>query len=208
MSFHLKWELLLACCFLTYAGEVRAPAATRRDVTELLQQLQAPETSDRAAAELLKLAKGDVRVRRALAERLPGIIAKGPPNGPQRDAWANAADLAGELKIKEACQALAKWMHTPAGPLGEETELGIVTRLLGKPAAKALAEIGDPSLPFVAPVLSRGDDAERWDAVYILNLIGSPAAKKLLRERVSSEPNPNLRGLIQRMLGAERPSTE
>jgi HEAT repeat protein len=204
MPVHLKWELLLACCFLAYGGVVRASAPVRPEVTELLQQLQAPETTDRAAPELLKLAKGDVGVRRVLAERLPGIIAKGQPPDPWvNHVWFNAVSLSGELKIKEACEALAKWMHTEGGPSAGEGGMGVHMRLENKPAAKALAQIGDPALPVVAPVLNRDNDRERWDAVYILNLIGSPAAIKLLREHVSSEPNPHLRELIQRILGIQ-----
>jgi HEAT repeat protein len=135
---------------------------------------------------------------------LPGIIAKGPPDDVSGNhVWFNAVNLAGELKIKEACEALAKWMDTESGPLDGTIDLGIEIRLEDKPAAKALAEIGDPALPVVAPVLNQGDDEHRWDAVYILNLIGSPAAKKLLRGHVSSEPNPRLRQLIQRILEAK-----
>jgi hypothetical protein len=78
--------------------------------------------------------------------------------------------------------------------------LGTEARLDHDIVARALADMGDPSVPVVTDILSKGDLAERRRAMWILSNINSPAAQKAMRDHLPSESDPQLRGLIERLL--------
>jgi len=170
-------------------------ASTGPQFTALLQELQTPESSDQAAAKLLKQAKADPEARKYLAANLPPMIEKGPVKCP---TWGNVVQLAGDLKIAEAAPALAKW-------IGQSTGIGTVTltqvlRLENDLAGKALAQIGDPALPVLNDVLKNGSLSQRTAAVYALRMIASPSSKNSLRLHVNEETDPVLRDFIQNTL--------
>ncbi len=161
-------------------------AQERRTVSELFQELQSRQTSGQAAAQLLELGNTDARARQYLAHHLPLLIEAGPRDPrPQwhdvmRLQWYNAVQLAGELKIVDTAPALAKWIsfRTDDGVTG----LSHDESLQASPAATGLVQIGDAAIPTLQRLLAHGNRDERWQAVYALNLIGSPKAKAALRD--------------------------
>ena len=124
--------------------------AQSSQVALLFQQLQSPETTDRADATLRERSTIDAEVKRYLAANLPALIGNGPSKVP---TWNNAVRLAGDLRIVETIPELAKWIGTQSGS-GLIT-LARVVRLEEDPAGRALAQIGDPALP------AEGDAADR-----------------------------------------------
>jgi hypothetical protein len=164
----------------------------------LFQQFQSPPTTDQATEHLLKMGKSNPVDRKYLAMHLPSMIESDPTRDPR--PWGNAVRLAGELKIVEAAPALRKWIGFNSGgtlTLAQEARLEL------NPAAKALAQIGDPSVPNLIGVLDHGNLNERQVAVYALTLIGSPRAKSALRQHQLRESDTNLRDLIDRTLAKE-----
>jgi HEAT repeat protein len=185
---------LLICCTAIAIPRVHAQAQSH--VAKLLEQLQSPDSSNRAAQELLKLGRSTPDARFYLVAHLPPLIEKGPNDSPQ--PWRNAVCLAADLKLAEASPALAKWIGLNTG--------GTVTfaeeaRLEHNPAAKALVQIGEPAVSSLAGVLSKGNLGERQAAVYALKLIGSSHARAVLREHLRREADTSLRDLIERALG-------
>src|SRR6266568_633411 len=164
------------------------------DPATLLKQLKVPETTDQAAEQLSNLGKVSARTRRYLARHLPAMIENDTNN---YVPWANAVRLAGELKLVEAVPALARWIS--ARP-GGTVSLGGEERLEYNPAAKALAQIGDPAVPTLLGVLEHGNLKERQVAVKALKLIASPAAKNALQRHVDQEADSDLRSSIQEIL--------
>jgi hypothetical protein len=65
---------------------------------------------------------------------------------------------------------------------------------------RALADIGDPSIPVVKEMLSNGTFPERRRAFWILVNIDSPAEQEAMRNHLPSESNPGLREMIQKRL--------
>jgi len=171
----------------------------------LFQQLQAPETTDRADAALREMARGDVNVRRYLAVNLPGFIGNGPGKTSSSNAWTNAVRLAGDLKIAEAVPQLGKWIGFDTG--GSLT-LGQWARLEYNPAAKALAQIGDPSVDALKGIIQSASPDDRELAILALSLIHSPKAKNALTQHQANEPNPDVGKLMAKTLEVWRtPST-
>ncbi len=164
------------------------------DVQTLFRQLESRETTDSAAEKLLKLGKSDPRARQYLAGQLPVMIETGPDNS---QPWNNAVQLAGRLKIAEAAPALVRWIGK--GGRGTVT-LTDTVMLRNNPAAKALVEIGDASLPPVGSILQRGNLAERWDAALVLHNIDTRAAKDILRNHLERESDASLRSFIKNSL--------
>jgi hypothetical protein len=78
--------------------------------------------------------------------------------------------------------------------------LGTQASLDDDVVGRALADIGDPSVPVLADILSKGDFAGRRRALWILWNIKSPAAQKAMRDHLPSEGDPRLSGLIQNLL--------
>lgn len=98
-----------------------------------------------------------------------------------------------------AAPALARWLTIDN--TGETTTAGFI-KLETNPAGKALAEIGDPAIPALVGVLDHGTLRERRYAIYALDLISSPLAKKTLHEQLKRESDPALREFMEKTLGS------
>lgn len=164
-------------------------------VPVLFRELETAKTTDRATEQLLKMGKSDAKVTQYLAIHLPLVIERNPQDSPE--VWNNAVRLAGELRIKEAVPALAKWIRSSnAGTI----TFAQLERLETNAPGKALAQIGDPAVPTLIEVLRRGNLDERHVAARALNLVGSPRARKALRDHLKRESDLNLRDYIERIL--------
>ncbi len=196
----VKTARAFVTCLVTLAC-LSLPAQEQPNSPDLFQQLIGSETTDQATEQWLKLGRTDPTARRYLATHLSAVIHDvevhyGTVNS---KPWNNAVRLAGELKLVEVAPALAKWLavETGRGYLSNN----IALRLEDNSPGKALAQIGDPSIPVLKDVLQHGTQRERLRAVYVLKLIASPQAKTALQEHVSSEPDPGLKTFIDRTLG-------
>jgi HEAT repeat protein len=106
--------------------------------------------------------------------------------------------IAGALKLVEASGPLANWISAEWGP--GTTSLGQTARLEDKPAAKALAEIGDPALPSLVEVLNHGGPGDREEAVLVLAKIHTSAARRALERLLGHEQDPTIRRMVRQML--------
>jgi len=204
----ISWKMIatmavLGCwsCLIVH----RIVAQSRPALSELVQKLQSEKTTDEARKQLLQVGKSDPDVRHYLAQ-LPPMIEIGPKSCPPSDIqdvferwhvcpWHNAVELSGKLRIAEAVTALAPWIGWRAdGPFSPTLE----ARLVFHPAAKALAEIGDPAIPVVQQALSNPKDHYR--AVRILCIIHTAKAKAVLRDNLQHETDPDLQAMIKRVL--------
>ena len=163
------------------------------DLPQLFKEFQELGTTDAATKKLLHLGKSDTQARKYLAQHLPEVI----ENRTDLQVWANAVEVAGQLKIAEALPALAKWIDRSGG--GTITLSGMM-QLRNDPAARALVAIGNPSVPTLAAVLRTGNLHERQTGAIALHLIGTPAARRALRDHAKVETDPNLRDFILRAL--------
>jgi|ERR1700722_834799 len=176
------------------ALQIHSPSAqVDSNVAAAFKELQSPQTSDQSSERLRELATSDPKARAYLVAHLPQMIEADPKDSP--GPWANAARLAGQLKIAEASSALAKWFGLEVG----EITMTEFLRLDTIPAAKALSEIGDPAIPALVDVLKHGSSHERRNAYLTLNLIGSPSAKGTIRNQLKSERNIDLRNFIEKL---------
>jgi hypothetical protein len=168
---------------------------------ELLQNLQSEQTTDNAKKELLKLGKSDPETRQYLTVHLPPLIESGLGSQPcsvHCQPWKNAVELAGKLKIGEAAAALARWINwRDEGPFG----LSLEARLVFYPAARSLADIGDPAIPALQNVLNSGNPEEHFRAVRVLCIIHTPKAKSVLQDDLVHESDPDLQAMIKRAIG-------
>lgn len=192
MRIAMKLVLVATCISASGALALRGQQVPK--VLVVFRELQSEQTSDQAAATLLKLGKTDPKVRQYLATHLPAMI-----QSASTEPWMNAVRLAGQLKITEAVPALTKWITldnitTGAGTIAE------TMRLDSNPAGKALAEIGDPSVPTLSRILNGGNFRERHDAIFVLYNIGSAQAKRALAMHMKNEPDAMLREFIQQIL--------
>ena len=132
-------------------------------------------------------------MRQQAAERLPEMINKPDIN----EIWLNAVRLAGKLKVLETVPSLQKAFLR--GQLGRPvaTTMGAEGLLNDDVVAKALSEIGDPTLPAVSGFLKSAAPKMRRRAVLILMNIDSSASRSLLLEHLPSETDPRIRGLIK-----------
>ena len=181
-------------------------AQSRQAPSELVQKLQSEKTTDEARKQLLQVGNSDPEVRRYLAAQLPPLIQRGPKSCPPSDIqdvfkrwhacpWYNAVELSGKLRIAEAVTALAPWIGWRAdGPFSPTLE----ARLVLHPAAKALAEIGDPAIPVVQQALSNPKD--HYPAVRILCIIHTAKAKAVLQEDLPHETNSAVQTMIKNSL--------
>jgi|SRR5215472_3416932 len=181
------------------ANHAPMPASQQAEepVATVFRRLQSSTDTHEVTEQLLKRGRSDSKVREYIARHLPPMIEKGPAEKDHLGSWIELVRLAGELKIAEAAPALTTWLTIDN--IGEITTGGFI-RLENNPAGKALAEIGDPAVPVVARVFDRGTLRERRYAVYVLNLINSPSAKATLQERLSREPDKDLREFIRKSL--------
>jgi len=186
------------CCGL---GAVVAGSQKRPDVRKLYAEFTQEETTDTAAQGILELARKDLHAREYLVQKLPSII-RGRPSG---RVWLNAVRLAGALKAVETVPALTQALSR--GPTGGTLTLGEYMRLETDAVGKALADIGDPSVPALATVLRQGDHPMRQRATLILLNIETAAARKALSEHLPDERDLEIRDLIEHELkGGGRPS--
>ncbi len=169
-------------------------AQTGSTTLTLFRELESAQTTNQAAEQLLRLGKTNAMARQYLAAHLPPLIEAGPQFSVP--VWGNAVDLAGELGIVNAAPALAKWISVRNSPV---TGLSQEVSLRHNPAAAALARIGNPAIPALEGPLERGDLNERREAVYALDLIGSPKARSVLHKHAAHEPNAGLRDFINRV---------
>jgi hypothetical protein len=192
------------CLMMTViiASDVASAAAQQAEepVAAVFQRLESPSPADihPTAEQLLNRGRSDPKVREYIAAHLPPLIEKGPAEKDRPGQWIELVRLAGGLKIAEAAPVLTMWLSIDN--IGEITTAGFM-RLENNPAGAALVQIGDPAIPAVARVFDRGTLRERRYAVYILNQINSPNARGALRERLSREPDKELREFIRRTLG-------
>jgi hypothetical protein len=170
-------------------------------VSLVFQRLQSksPEEIRQASEDLLRQGKSDPKAREYIVLHLPPMIERGPAQKDHPGSWITLVHLAGELKIAEAAPALAKWLTIDN--IGEISTAGFM-RLENNPAGAALVQIGDPAIPAVITVFDRGTLRERRNAVYVLNQINSPSAKRALREQLNREPDEDLRDFIRKSVGS------
>jgi hypothetical protein len=72
---------------------------------------------------------------------------------PKSDAWLEAIRLAGALKANETIPALWEAMLQPPSPAKTHFTFDSITRLDTDIVAKALSQIGDPTIPAVTGLL-------------------------------------------------------
>lgn len=173
-----------------------APGCAAQNVSNasrLFIQLGQPSTTDRAARQIVQAASKDPDVRQYVVERLPGMIDK-----PEVDkVWLNAVRLAGKLKASETIPSLQKAFSR--GQLGRPaaTTLGAEMQLDDDVVAKALSEIGEPSIPAVRDFLNSDDHTVRRRAVLILLNMNASEARKALQEHLQRESDPRIKNLIE-----------
>jgi HEAT repeat protein len=195
--------------FIAMAGQETTPK-----ITALYDRLIQPSETNAAAPEILELATNDSMARDFLARKLPSLIVDRLPPLDARTAspvWLNAVRLAGQLKIVEAVPALTQSLSRRelcgAYDIDLADSCSVITfarmaRLGFDIVGRALADIGDPSVPAVAGILSNGDLPARKRATWILINIDSPAAHKAMRDHLPSEGNPIVKEMIERVLEA------
>lgn len=197
--------LILAHFFLllTLFASVRCESqSTSDEPSTLLRQLQSRDTAEKAKLALLKKAETDPDLKKYLASNLPPIIALGsrkPTSG-----WLNAVKLAGELKISETADALATCIAIDN--MGGEITAGSTRHLETIPAARALAQIGDPAIPALLRVLEHGTQRERRNAYLALNLIGSKLSMDSLDSHLENESDEQLKKYIREEVAVLHPS--
>ena len=184
--------------------------AQHRDLYERLVQ---PSETNTAAAEIARWAKDDPGTRDFFASKLPPLIVDQFPrkNDPRtgmpvwNPVWLNAVRLAGQLKAVAAIPGLKRGLSKPPmfGAYDDCHGAGTMTsnaKLCNDVVARALADIGDPSVPVVARFLAKGDSSAKKRAMWILLNIDSPAAYKAIRDHLVSERDPAIKSWIQSTL--------
>lgn len=178
--------------FMLAMTSLAAASQETLGVRKLFSELSQPLSTDAAAHGILELASRDPNARAYVAQRLPAMI-KDKEVGP---VWLNAVRLAGELKLPETIPALMEAFSR--GGIGQgSVTISEYMRLDTDVVAKALAEIGDASVPVVAGLLRQDDKDKRHRAVLILLNINTPASKKALGEHLPNETDPDVKKLIQ-----------
>lgn len=175
----------------------RSDGQERMSMPKLFRELQSEGTTNQALGEFLLLAPDDSAAKRYLALHLPALISEKSEDHPH--VWLNAMKLAGAFRTSEAIPALVKWIGTPASESGEGT-LAERVRLEPFPAAKTLAQIGEPAVPALANALEEGNARERPVSFRALLLVGSPSAIRALRDHLNREPDQSLKLEIQKAL--------
>jgi hypothetical protein len=197
------------CILMLMIVAVSGLAQTTPKIAALYDRLIQPSETNAAAPEILEMAKNDSTARDFLAGKLPSLIVDRLPPRDARNGspvWLNAVRLAGQLKIVEAVPALTQALSRPEMCGGYDIKYDCTSMTFGTAArldldivGRALADIGDPSVPVLADILSKGDFAERRRAIWILANIDSPA-QKAMRDHLPSESDARLKGLIQNLM--------
>lgn len=171
--------------------------------------LRASDTNT-AAAEIVEVARNDQSAKTYLSSKLPALIIDQLPTGGPETAspvWLNAVRLTGQLKLVAAIPALKQALSKPSMFFGayDDTSHGASTftsnaKLGSDLVGRALADIGDPSVPVVAEFLSTGDSTAKKRAMWILLNIDSPEAKKAMADDLRGESDPMIKAWIQEAL--------
>jgi hypothetical protein len=191
---------------------------TPDSITQLYKKFVQRSETDSVAMEMAQLAEDNPAAREYLAGRLPALIIDQLPRIDPRTAnvawnpvwnpvWVNAVRLTGQLKLVAAIPALKMALSEPPLEAYDHyygaTTTSTMARLGLDIVARALADIGDPSVPTVARILSKGDFNAKRRAMWILLNIDSPAAKKAMADDLPHERNPQMKEWIQSTLSGE-----
>jgi HEAT repeat protein len=192
-----------ACASVLFFSTLVSLGQAPTDIQTLFVQLRQEKTTNAAAQKIREQASTDSLARDFMAQKLPSMIRNRPINL----VWMNAVRLAGQLKSSSTIPALKEALSL--APLRGGYDYGVSdnypspsegAKLRYDIVGRALADIGDPSVPAIADVLSRGDVSMRMRAFFVLANINSPAAKQAMRDHLPNEADPVIRGLIQREL--------
>jgi HEAT repeat protein len=184
----------IVVCFLFGALSSRSGQTTAGpDIRSLMIKLSDIATTDRAAAQILEVANKDAVAREYVVHKLPEMIIKTEID----QVWVNAVMLAGKLKASEAIPSLLQAMSHPPFPASPYISLTKEMHLENDIVAKVISEIGDSAIPAVEDLLKSADAGTRSRAVLILRNMGSPAARKVLGDRLPHETDPGIKKLIQ-----------
>jgi HEAT repeats len=187
-----SWILILVAIGLQNMTSF-AQSTSNQDIHSLVAQLDDVKTiGPDTERQILALARRDPAARQFVASRISDLIRR-----PTDDAWLLAVRLAGELKASEAIPSLQEAMSRPPFPAVPYISGGGVMRLDNDIVAKALSQIGAPAIPSVVALLKSQDERTRGRAILILRNIGSPPARKALRDHLSHETDTDLRKLIE-----------
>jgi hypothetical protein len=174
-------------------SEVGAQTNSAPDIHLLVEQLNDVRTVRADTVDqIVKIARKDPHARQYVVQKLPDLIRR-----PQSDVWLDAIRVAGKLKAKEAIPALVEAMSRPQMPAETSLTFAGIERLDNDIVAKTLSQIGDPAIPSVIELLSSADTRTRARVVLILRNIGSPAARKVLQDRLPHETDPEVKKLIR-----------
>lgn len=193
----LVFQTFALIVHLLAANGIPAQAESLPSISRTFAQLQAEDTTDLATEEFLKMGHDNAALRAYLAEHLPPLILQEPEAKPH--VWLNSVRLAGAFQLTAATPSLAKCIGVSSGSAGGGT-LSEVQRLDPFPAGKALSQIGEPAIPTLVRILDKGNHREKWVAYRALFLIGTPRAKKELRDHLSREPDQAFMLEIQKAL--------
>jgi len=192
-------HLAQCCCWIAIGLVMATPSSAYAqkdslpDIHTLMKQLNDPKTAQPDTLKKIEgLASKDPRAREYVVQKLPDMI-----RGPESDVWLDAIQLAGKLKAKEAIPALQEAMSRPPFPAEPYLTFAGVERLDTDIVAKTLSQIGDPSIPAAATLLKSDDAAMRHRAILILRNIGSPAARKVLKDHLPHETDAEDKKLIE-----------
>lgn len=180
-----------------FALVLASPARAQTQIETLFSKFLQKGTTDSAAQEIVGLTEAQPSTRDYLAQMLPPIITDRPSDR----IWTNAVYLVSQLKITAALpalkQALSRSPVPVPGPENEIHSLSKVGTLQYDVVGKALADLGDASVPALADPLETGDPSMRTRVVWILKRINSPAAKGLMLNHLARESEPRIKKLIQ-----------
>jgi hypothetical protein len=188
MSMRKKWLMNLVVMVFGFVT-VTCIAQAHANAPNLYLQLNEPGTSDRAARQILIAAKRDSAVREYITKRLPELI----ENPSASRVWANAVELAGQLKAANTVPSLTKVL--PQSPFGSTVITGFADAysLHNDPVGKAICAIGDPAVTELSHLLEHGEPLTRQRAARILWNIDSSASRQVLLSDLEHESDPAIK---------------
>jgi HEAT repeat protein len=179
------------------AAALTVGAQTNGDIDAIFSQLKNPDTADVASEQIWEMASTNVKVRGYVIQRLPDLIAGTEP----AHVRLNAVELAGKLKAPEMVPSL---IHALSWAPMSRDRIRTFTRYMhldDDAVGKALAEIGDPSVPEVAKLLSSPDVGVRKRVSVILVNVNTALSRQALRDHLTIETDEHVRRLIRAQLG-------
>jgi hypothetical protein len=199
---------------LLCVGSVAAVAQAPQTVQSLLNDLAKPQTTNQAAAVLLKMAQAQPSVVEELSHALPPLLLNstdaidGPGDSvPKVNVVVSEASLAGKLQLVSAIPALIQALDRPTVPFSN-TDFTEAEELLDDPVARALADIGAPAVPALNQPLESGNFDTRERAARILVLINTPESLSLLQQHIDRETDSGLKRYIAAKLESARAKQE